>query len=453
MAHVKFAPWGGARELFTAKEDEILMVGPAGTGKSVACLWRMHTACLLNPGMRGLMARRTMISLTSTALVTWREKVVKQALAEHVLWYYGGSKEEPAQYRYRNGSVIVIGGLDNPDKIMSSEYDLIYVQEAIELREDDWEKLTTRLRNNARDPMQLIADTNPGAPTHWLRGRVNRGVTKEILSRHEDNPTLMRRDGTLTPSGEKYLARLDRLTGVRYERLRKGKWVAAEGSIYDMWDDAIHLVDRFEVPIEWTRYWAIDFGFTNPFVCQWWAEDPDGRLILYREIYMTGRTVDEHAKTIMAQVSRANRNYVHPAGQQRYAHQGRDWIEPKPRAIICDHDAGGRVVLAREVGLSTVAAHKAVDTGIQAVQQRLQLADERPRLQLMRDCVVERDSTLEERKVPQCTYEEISGYVWDTSEGKPPKEVPDKEDDHGMDAERYMVAHLDLSTRPNIRFM
>ena len=31
--------------------------------------------------------------------------------------------------------------------------------------------------------------------------------------------------------------------------------------------------------------WSVDFGFTNPIVIQWWAEDPDGRLYLYRELY------------------------------------------------------------------------------------------------------------------------------------------------------------------------
>ena len=29
----------------------------------------------------------------------------------------------------------------------------------------------------------------------------------------------------------------------------------------------------------------VDFGYTNPFTCQWWAMDHDGRLYLYREIF------------------------------------------------------------------------------------------------------------------------------------------------------------------------
>jgi len=56
--------------------------------------------------------------------------------------YYAGKGE----WRYQNGSVIVTGGLDKVTKIMSSEYDAIYVQEATEISEDEWEHLTTRLR-------------------------------------------------------------------------------------------------------------------------------------------------------------------------------------------------------------------------------------------------------------------------------------------------------------------
>ena len=40
-------------------------------------------------------------------------------------------------YHYPNGSEVVVGGLDKPSKVMSTEYDLVYVQEAIELFEND----------------------------------------------------------------------------------------------------------------------------------------------------------------------------------------------------------------------------------------------------------------------------------------------------------------------------
>lgn len=142
----RYRPRGAARSLFEDQRSEILLSGPAGTGKSRACLEKLHAAALKHAGMRGLVLRKTLVSLGSTALVTWRTYVVAEALEAGTVVYYGGSAEEPPQYRYDNGSVVVIGGLDKPTRIMSSEYDMIYVQEAIELTAEDWESVLTRLR-------------------------------------------------------------------------------------------------------------------------------------------------------------------------------------------------------------------------------------------------------------------------------------------------------------------
>ncbi|MGR6923100.1 phage terminase large subunit [[Actinomadura] parvosata] len=427
-----------AAALFDCRAPEVLLSGPAGTGKSRACLEKLHLMALLNPGMRGLIVRKTAVSLSSSGLVTFREHVAKESLAAGDVAYYGGSAQEAKSYRYTNGSVIVIGGMDKSTKIMSSEYDVVYVQEAIELTEDDWEAITTRLRNGKVSFQQLIADTNPSVPTHWLKVRCDRGDTVMLDCRHEDNPVLFDDDGQLTPVGRDYIGKLDKLTDVRHARLRKGLWVAAEGLIYEDFDPAIHLLDRFAIPEEWTRWWAVDFGYTNPFVLQCWAEDPDGRLYLYRELYMSRRTVDQHAADILKAVTTKDGS----------------WSEPRPRAIICDHDAEGRAVLERQLGMSTMAANKKVAEGIQAVQARLRPAgDGKPRLFILRDSVTRRDTELVEAKKPTCTAEEIVGYVWDSTPGKPPKETPVKENDHGMDAMRYLVADRDLGARPRLRFL
>src|SRR5690554_2534048 len=118
-----YRPRGTAVQVMEAREDEVLVCGPAGTGKSRVCLEKLHLVALLNPGMRGLIVRKTSVSLGSTTLVTWREQVIKEALATGTVHFYGGSPQEAASYRYDNGSVIVVGGMDKATKIMSSEYD------------------------------------------------------------------------------------------------------------------------------------------------------------------------------------------------------------------------------------------------------------------------------------------------------------------------------------------
>lgn len=449
----RYEPLGAAREAMHCRDPEVLLSGPAGTGKSRAAMEKLHMMALANPGMRGLIVRKTLASLGSTALVTWREHVVKEALAAGIVTFYGGSPQEAPSYRYENGSVILVTGMDKAVRVMSSEFDVCYVQEAIELTTDDWESLTTRLRNGRITFQQVIADTNPSHPTHWLKARCDAGKTTLLESRHEDNPVLFR-DGAITERGRTYLAKLDNLTGPRYSRLRKGLWVAAEGLVYEEeYDPAIHLIDRFDIPQAWPRWWAVDFGYTNPMVIQCYAEDPDGRLFLYREIYHTRRLVAEHAKKILSLVRRPAQ-HVKESGRTPDPEQSGDWewTEPKPRAIICDHDAEGRAQLERHLGMSTTAAHKAVTEGIQAVQQRMKPAgDGRPRFYILRDSLVEKDMELDEAKRPTCTPEELVGYIWDTGPGKAPKETPVKADDHGCDTVRYCVAEVDLRARPRIR--
>jgi phage terminase large subunit len=307
---------------------------------------------------------------------------------------------------------------------MSTEYDLIYVQEATELTEDDWEALTTRLRYGRLPYQQLLADTNPDTPTHWLKGRCERGATVLLQSLHTDNPALYDDQGEKTEAGATYLEKLEALTGVRRQRLLLGRWVAAEGVIYETFDSAIHVIDPFPVPSDWTRWWTVDFGFVHPFVFQWWAEDPDGKLYLYRELYRTHRTVDQHAADVAVFAS----------------------AEPRPRAVICDHDAEGRATLENALGIGTVAADKRVLEGIDAVQTRFRDR----RCLIFKDCRVYRDPELVEAHKPTCTAEELPGYVWADFKTK---EQPVKEQDDGCDALRYMVAQRDLLGRPRVRFM
>ncbi len=430
----EYRPRGAAARLLRERGPEVLLSGPAGTGKSRACLEKLHLCMMLTPNARGLIVRKTRDTLTSTGLETYRQHVAKEALASGEVTWYGGSAQEPAQFRYANGSRITIAGMDKATKIMSSEYDMIYVQEATELDITHWEMLGTRLRNGKLSFQQLMADCNPDAPTHWLKQRADAGTTLMLNSRHEDNPVLFTDSGEMTPAGEQYIARLDANTGVRYQRLRHGLWVAAEGIIYEDWDTTVHLIDRFEVPWEWPRYWAVDFGYTNPMVIQRWAEDPDGRLYLYAEQYHTKKTTDQHAADTLRSVTDADGK----------------WIEPRPQKILCDHDAEGRAVFSRALGIVTSPAKKDVLDGIQAVQRRVRVAgDGRPRLFIMRNSVLQRDTELSDAGKPTCTADEIPGYVW--KDGI--KEEPVKENDHGADALRYLVADRDIRGEARVRWI
>jgi phage terminase large subunit len=452
---VRYEPRGAAAQLFRTRDSEVVIAGAAGTGKSLACLYRLHFAALGRPGIQCLIVRKTAVSLSSTTLVTFRKKVAAEAIATGVMRWYGGSAQEAAGYKYDNGSVINVGGMDKPDKILSSEYDLVFCDEATELTVTDWETIGTRLRSGVLPWQQQIAACNPGPPSHWLKQRADAGKAVMLTSVHRDNPAFVNADGTLTPAGVDYMSKLNNLTGVRRLRLKEGLWAAAEGLIYEEWRNEVHVLPTFDIPQEWPRWWSVDFGFTNPFVLQCWARDPDGRLYLYREIYRTKRLVEDHARDILRAVrrcaqcceSKERSHDCHACGTCRL-----EWIEPRPRGVICDHNAEDRATLERHLGMGTTAAKKTVSDGIQHVQMRLKTAgDGKPRLFILADTLISRDAALDDSKKPASTLEEITGYVWDSKDGKPPKESPVKEDDHGCDALRYMVAGLDLGGVPRLR--
>lgn len=428
-----FTARGAALEMMNSRAPRILLAGAAGTGKSRAILEKCHAMNLLTRDVKGLFLRKTARSLATSALKTWERDVIPEAMRDASVTYYGGSAREPAQYRYSNGSSIAIGGLDDPMKVMSTEYDWCYIQEVTEATLDDWQMVDTRLRNGRLSFQQLLADCNPDHPQHWLLDEAREGRLNHLVSLHEDNPRYFNDDGSMTEEGVAYMARLDALTGVRYLRLRKGIWAAAEGVIYELFDPSLHVIDSFEVPKSWERIWSIDFGYTNPFVWQEWALDEDGRAYLVREIYMTGRLVEDHARQIL-DITKGS---------------------PEPSAIVCDHDAEDRATLERHLSMGTVAAEKTVANGIEMVESRFKLAgDGRPRMFFFRDALVERDATLVDKRLPTCTVEEIPGYIWapEPKVGDRKQRQPVKRNDHGCDAKRYFAMEVDLHGATSVRW-
>lgn len=444
---------GAGVALLKCRDAEVLIAGAAGTGKSTSALLKVHYCCEHARGrpVRCLIVRKTRESLTESGLATYENKI----LGPHHPARRGPIRRIRQSYRYPNGSEIVVGGIDKPSKIMSTDFDLIFVQESTELSEEDWGALLTRIRNGAMPLQQLMGDCNPSAPTHWLKRRCDRGVCRLLESFHEDNPSL--HDGTdWTEQGKKYLEKLDALPPIQRARLRCGKWVQAEGAVYPAWDPRLHVIDHERLPPEWAiddhvtrpapvayppphwrRLWSVDFGLSNPFCLQSWAVDHDGRAYLYREIYRTGVLVPEHAahalRLLRAEAEFwARRNKIPLDSAERML---------RPETIICDPEgAQERGLLERHLGMPTVGARKDVRKGVQVVSDRLRpSADGRPRLQVVRGCLVGRDPVLDEARKPQGFLEEVDGYVWD-----PGKERPVDRDNHSADALRYLCVHLDF---------
>lgn len=226
----------------------------------------------------------------------------------------------------------------------------------------------------------------------------------------------------------------DQFHGLFHDRFVKGLWVTAEGAVYDLFDPSVHIITRKQfaarfgtdrIPADWTRVRSVDFGYTNPFVCQWWAVSPDGEWFLYREIYYTRRLVEDHARQIIS--LSAGENIV-----KTYA----------------DHDAEDRATL-HKYGVPTVPANKEIKPGIQTVYGLLSPKRlGRPQMYFLADALVEQDPALVAAKLPTCTVEEFGAYVW-PKPGKDIPEIPVDANNHGMDAKRY-ATHSHLGKPPAI---
>lgn len=236
--------------------------GPAETGKTFASLYRLDYEARKWTNSQWLIIRKVRATMDSTVLNTWRRIIGRHGdVAVH-----GG--EKPVFYVFPNGARVWVVGMDNPDKILSGEFDGAYINQAEELQLPDLETLTTRVtgRGAKTDTPMVFGDCNPGPADHWIKRKAEAGELTLLESKHRDNPSLYTDDGELTEQGERSMAVLNGLTGVRRLRLRDGLWVGAEGQFFEQWDEAIHVreaSDYFVIPEDWPIWGAFDYGFAH----------------------------------------------------------------------------------------------------------------------------------------------------------------------------------------------
>ena len=414
-----FTFYGGARDFCRYKEPEAIIHGPAETGKTISALWKLNLCALKYDNASLVIARKTLASTHGSVLVTFQNKVLGGP--DERLWpckKYGGEKAE--WFDYRNGSRIWITGLDKSSKVLSSEHDIIYVNQAEELDLDDWETLTTRTTGRAGNMpySQTIGDCNPAWPLHWI---YHRPTLELFYSRHQENPALYdQTTGEITEQGKRTMGVLEALTGVRKDRLLYGKPAQAEGAVYDAWDEPLHYINADQVPPLSRYIMAQDWGYTHAGVLGLWGIDGDGRMYLEAQVYHTKRNIDWWTKWA------------------RELHKETGYTT---EAIACDPSEPAYIDAYKAKGLPAVKADNSVRPGIDAVQRRLAKAgDGRPRLFIVRDSLRVVDPQLREAKLPYATEHEFPAYIWrDTAK----REEPVKENDHGMDMVRYAVMYVD----------
>ena len=398
-------PW--QYRAYNDRQSEVLLLtGSAGGGKSALLCAKAHRICQAYPGAFVLAVRKTRESMTASTALFLEDQIIKTS-AKH--------NKSQSEFTYPNGSILKYAGMNGPkerERIRSigrtGGVDFIFCDEANQLTEADYEELTARLRGTATGWKQIMLGTNPDDPNHWINKRlIRKGEATVVKSTAYMNKYV----------DDQYRRMLERLTGLRYERLVLGNWVSAEGLVYDNWDDSVNLIDSFKIPKEWKRIGSIDFGFQNPTVAQWWAVDNDNKMHMYREIYQTGLLAGDLAAMIQ------------------------EYSKDEDVLWVADHAAAERATLRRR-GVATKTASKKVNDGINVVNDRLRPQGDTPGIMLCRDSLVATDKELEKSYLPTCTAEEITGYVWDRKEDGSITDKPLKQNDHGCDALRYAAVEV-----------
>lgn len=307
--NVVFSPNPGPQEEFlAASEREVLYGGSAGGGKSFAML-----ADPLNyfnhPAFSGLLLRHTTEELRE--LIFKSQELYPRAVPG-IKW-----SERKMQWTAPSGARLWMSYLDRDEDVMRYQglaFSWIGFDELTQWASPyAWNYMRSRLRSTAIDlPIYMRATTNPGGPGHgWVKkmfidpapynknfkatdiesgevltfpaGHAKAGKAlfrrKFIPARLADNPYLTNTDD--------YEAMLLSLPEQQRKQLLDGDWDIKEGAAFTEFNRNIHVVEPFNIPTNWLKFRACDYGYGSYSGVIWFAVSPDEQLIVYRELYVS----------------------------------------------------------------------------------------------------------------------------------------------------------------------
>ena len=242
---------------------------------------------------------------------------------------------------------------------------------------------------------RLWFSCNPESPAHWFyREWIEKGEEKKVLRLHftmRDNPGL----------SDQVLERYESMfQGTFYRRFVLGEWVAAEGRVYDFFDETFPKTAPEGEMEQW--YISCDYGTMNPTSMGLWGKR---RGVWYRvkEFYYDAR---------------ASRRQM---TDEEYADALGDLAGSRSiRAVVLDPSAASFAETLRRRGWNVKKADNEVLSGIRLTAQLLKQG----KLVICRGC--------------EDAIREFSLYRWE--EGADGKDRVRKEHDHAMDEIRYFAA-------------
>lgn len=277
---------------------EAMYGGAAGGGKSETLLnLPIVRGFYKHPRFKGILFRRTYPELEA--------EIILRSQAQGLYEGVGGKyNQEKKRWTFPSGATMSFGHLEYDSDVRkydSAEYNYVAFDELTSFTEYMYLYLFSRCRSSSRDlPAIVRSGTNPGNIGHaWVRARFVEiapagtvcidGATKLkrifIQSKAQDNPYLMEAD-------PQYIQRLQGMAEKDRRAKLDGDWYTFSGQVFDDFreeryenepENAVHVIDDFQVPDWWPRILAIDWGYEAMTCALWGALSPDKRLYIYRE--------------------------------------------------------------------------------------------------------------------------------------------------------------------------
>lgn len=416
-----------------ATADEVLYGGAAGGGKSEAIMWDAIAKCLQHENIRVSIFRRTYPELEKSIILNFLNKVPLK-LREY-------SKKEHRARFYATNSYLEFNHCQYEQdvfKFQSAEYDYIYFDELTHFPEFIYRYLLSRLRTT--DPTispQVKSGTNPGNIGHlWVKKRFIDDVEpfkiKEKVDHEADIPTKFTAqfipakvtdNKILMDADPQYIERLKRLPEDERRALLEGDWDVFKGQFFKEWRDEHHVVTPFDIPRDWKRYGAMDWGYANPSCFLWFAVDPKGVVYVYRELYIAEMNISDFAKKVID----ASR-YHHDESRREKL----DYIVADPSLwSITQYEKGESIAYKLiEQGLPVMKGDNNRISGWSAMRDYLRWTEkEPPQLKFFDTC---KNSI---RTIPALIHDENK-----------PEDINQKGEDHAADACRYGIMSNPIPT-------
>jgi phage terminase large subunit len=144
----------------------LVLLGGAGSGKSYFATQKLVIRAMEKVN-RFLVLRKVERTLRESVFKLFTSVISENSLGEIV-----SINKTDKTIRFKNGSEIIFAGLDDPEKIKSiAGITGMWLEEATEFSEADFDQLDLRLRGMMQDYKQIILTFNPIDHRHWLKRR------------------------------------------------------------------------------------------------------------------------------------------------------------------------------------------------------------------------------------------------------------------------------------------